>query len=308
MKKFIKFVIFAGTLKLIAFAIINHLIFKTAGAPTGSKFESRKYKWRHGWLRYVVAGKGEPVLLIHGLGAGASLLEWDELIEPLSKEYRVYALDFLGYGESSKPNVSYSAYLYASQINDFIREVIGSPVNVVASSGGASVVMASCALKPELYNKMLLASPIVSPKACTAFEGWAVQKLLDMPVVGTMLYNLFTSRTYYRFSLHKNLALPLGSPDEMYRSAHAGGVGNKYPVAACFSDMMSFKTDAVISRLALPMHVCWGALNTSNPLSNFRAMRSANDNIALTVFGNSGAYPHKNQPKKFYRLCRFFFG
>lgn len=286
-------------------AIMNRWIFKNAGAPTGSKFESLEYKWRHGRLRYVVAGVGEPVLLIHGLTPGCSLLEWEKLIETLSHNYRVYALDLLGYGESSKPNISYSSYLHASQINDFISDVIGSSVNAVASSGGAAVIMAACALKPELYNKLLLISPVGVSNSRPIRERRAIQALIDMPVIGTAIYNLLSSRMYYRYSLLKNLALPLDSPDEMHRSAHAGGVGNKYPIAAYVSDMMGFMPDAITTRVTLPIHVCWGTLNTANPLSNFRPMRNAN--IKLTVFGNSGLFPHKNQPKKFYRLCRFFF-
>ena len=307
MKKLMKFILFF-TCAIGLIAIINRWIFKNAGIPVGSKYESRRYRWLHGWLRYVAIGKGEPVLLIHGLTAGSNLSEWEELAEALSGHYRIYALDFLGYGESSKPNISYSSYLFASQINDFIRDVISSPVNIVASSAGASVAMAACALKPEFYNKMLLVSPVVTPGVQPASKGRAIQALIDMPVIGTAIYNMLSSRMYYRNALLKNLALPLSSPDEMHRSAHAGGVGNKYPVAACFSDMMGFDLESVTSRLALPIHVCWGALNISNPLSNFKQMRSANDNIGLTVFGSSGTLPHRNQQKKFYRLCRYLFG
>ena len=307
MKKLFKlYAIFAGIICLIA--AVNALIFKFAGIPTRTQFECFKYKWRHGRLNYVVSGKGEPVLLIHGLNAGCSHMEWKELQESLSQNYRVYALDFLGYGESSKPNITYSAYLFASQINAFINDVISSPVNVVASSGGSIAAVAACALKPELYNKMLLVSPIGIHNEKYSNRGRAIQSLINMPVIGTAIYNLITSHIYFRCSLIKNLGLPLGSPKEMYRSAHDGGVGNKYPVSACFSDMMNFQYDYIIPKISLPIHVCWGARNMTNPLSNFRTIRRKNDSIALSVFGNSGAYPHKNQPKKFYRLCRCFFG
>ena len=306
MRKLLKiFAIFAGITGIIA--IINLLVFKFAGIPTASKFESYKYKWRHGRLRYVVVGKGEPILLIHGLGAGSSLLEWEELLDALSRDYRVYAFDFLGYGESSKPDITYSTYLLASQINAFINDIIGSPVNVVASSGGSMAAMAACVLSPELYNKMLLVSPVGSSNLRNIYTGRFYSSIVSMPIFGTAIYNIMTSRTLYRYSLIKNLGLPLDSPDEMHRSAHAGGVGNKYPVAACFTEMMYFRLDTIIPRLTLPIHVCWGALNSSNPLSNFRAIRSKNDSITLTVFGNSGVFPHKNQPMKFYRLCRNFF-
>ncbi|MCL2699453.1 MAG: alpha/beta fold hydrolase, partial [Defluviitaleaceae bacterium] len=265
MKKLLKLIAFAAFATAAA-ALINHLIFKTAKPPARSRLDRREYKWRHGRLRYVVAGKGEPILLLHGLEAGSSSMEWEELIASFARGYRVYAFDFLGYGESSKPNITYSAYLFASQINAFISDVIGSAVNVVASSKSGTIAMAACALKPELYNKMLLVSPAINTRS--ACEGWMLRTLVNMPIKGTAFYNILTSRLYFRWLLRKNLALPLDSPDEMFRGAHAGGVGNKYPMAACFSDMMTVDLDAITHGLSLPIHVCWGALNASNPLDN----------------------------------------
>lgn len=52
---------------------------------------------------YLEAGRGDPVVLLHGgeFGAGAEI-GWEHNIEVLATRYRVLALDMLGFGESAK--------------------------------------------------------------------------------------------------------------------------------------------------------------------------------------------------------------
>lgn len=292
-----------------AVAFINHMIFTAADINPRTRFESQTYKWRHGRIRYVTAGKGEPVLMVHDIGMGSSLLEWEEQLYLLSKSYRVYGIDLLGFGASAKPNISYSAYLYASLLNDFIRDVVGSPVNLVASSGSAAIAIASCSLSPELYNKLLLVSPTGAGTADPpiTFGSLMLRSLIGLPVVGTAIYNIISSRVYQRCFLKRNHIFVPDMADKLYYSAHAGGVGNKYPIAAYLGKLLNVKLSVMAGTVDVPIHVCWGMQNTSNPFSNFAALRSMNDDIGLTVFKNSGLMPHKSQPKKFYRLCKGFF-
>ena len=51
-----------------------------------------------GIIHYETYGRGRPVLLLHGwLGSWAL---WRNTIEVLGREFRTYALDFFGFGES----------------------------------------------------------------------------------------------------------------------------------------------------------------------------------------------------------------
>jgi pimeloyl-ACP methyl ester carboxylesterase len=61
-------------------------------------------------IHYIVEGKGEPVVLIHGLYSSAAV-NWQMpgIISLLSKDYQVIALDMPGHGESDKPE-SQDAY------------------------------------------------------------------------------------------------------------------------------------------------------------------------------------------------------
>jgi pimeloyl-ACP methyl ester carboxylesterase len=52
---------------------------------------------------YLEAGRGEPVVLLHGGEFGASAeLGWEHTIGPLAARHRVLAPDMLGYGDSAK--------------------------------------------------------------------------------------------------------------------------------------------------------------------------------------------------------------
>src|ERR1700675_2835862 len=56
-------------------------------------------------LHYLEAGRGAPVVLLHGLGGDGS--RWTPNIEPLAKDFHVFALDQIGFGESDKPLANY---------------------------------------------------------------------------------------------------------------------------------------------------------------------------------------------------------
>ena len=77
------------------------------------------------------ASKKEGIVLVHGFGASGS--QWTKAIKALAKsltpdvvcddEYQAVAPDLLGFGESEKPQLSYTQYLWESCVASFIKEV-----------------------------------------------------------------------------------------------------------------------------------------------------------------------------------------
>ena len=86
-------------------------------------------------IRYVVAGEGPPVLLIHGFGA--FIENWWSNVRPLSERYRVYALDLPGHGLSDRPVPDYNLSFFTEVIAGFMEAVdIGRAHLVGHSMGG----------------------------------------------------------------------------------------------------------------------------------------------------------------------------
>src|SRR5829696_6168921 len=116
-------------------ALYNRRLEMSSGQlPNRLGGQRRRYRWRGGDLAYSVAGEGEPLLLVHGIYAGASSFEFRKNFGELSRSFRVYALDLLGCGLSERPRRRYVQEDVSSQIEDFVREEIGGPAHLVASS------------------------------------------------------------------------------------------------------------------------------------------------------------------------------
>ena len=77
-------------------------------------------------VNYIAAGPedGAPFLLVHGFGASG--FHWRRNVNVLAAAgYRVYAIDLIGFGLSSKPIIEYDARLWRDQCAAFLREVAG---------------------------------------------------------------------------------------------------------------------------------------------------------------------------------------
>jgi len=98
-----------------------------------------------------------PLLLIHGFGA--SVYHWRYNIPALSKDFRVFAIDLLGFGLSEKPIVDYNAEVWRDQVLAFIEEIISQrtarPCVVAGNSLGGFTALYAAA-SPEATSKNLI--------------------------------------------------------------------------------------------------------------------------------------------------------
>ena len=69
-------------------------------APADKFFDSQGVK-----IRYIEAGQGDPVVLIHGFSSSADA-NWRQagVFDKLARDFRVIALDCRGHGQSDKPH------------------------------------------------------------------------------------------------------------------------------------------------------------------------------------------------------------
>ena len=100
----------------------------------------------------------------------------------------------------SKPAAASSLPIYVDLITDFIREVSGYPVNIIASSLGAAYAIRVTDEHPELINSMVLNGPAGSDalNRRPGMAGAAFYGLLQSPVLGTSFYNVMASERSIR--------------------------------------------------------------------------------------------------------------
>jgi len=106
--------------------------------------------------RYLEAGQGFPLILIHGLGASAD--RWLPLIPYLEKNFHLFIPDLIGFGDSDKPNVNYTTDFFVQFLRDFIDTIKVRQFNIIGSSFGGQIV-AEYAVVCSNIKKMVLVSP-----------------------------------------------------------------------------------------------------------------------------------------------------
>lgn len=89
-------------------------------------------------VRYLEAGEGPPVVLLHGIGLDAAAVSWKHTVPALAEQYRVVAPDLPGHGESDKPRVRYTTSYYLEAVEALIDGLdLERPRMVGISMGGA---------------------------------------------------------------------------------------------------------------------------------------------------------------------------
>jgi pimeloyl-ACP methyl ester carboxylesterase len=305
----------AGGAGVAALAALNAVIQRNASEPDNSALggEAHLFDWRHGRVFYKTSGAenpGLPLVFIHGIGAGSSSFMWRKNFDELAKDFRVYALDLLGFGFSDKPaTASYSADLYVELISDFIREVSGSPTNVIASSLGAAYAIRVADEHPELINAMVLNGPTGSDtlNRRPGMAGAAFYGLLQSPVLGKSFYNVMASersiREYARDHLFYNQHRVTDRlVTSLYATSHQPGA--QHAIAAFLSGYLNTDTRSPFSRLTQSTVLVWGKQDTTTPVEKGLSLLKLNPRATLEVLDYCRMMPEQEHPEQFNSLVR----
>lgn len=311
MNKTMKRALLAGT-AITAGALINNAIFANAKALGNSVGgEGRFWPWREGDVFYAKTGEGPAaVILLHGIYAGASLFEWRKNFSALGAgPFKVYAPDWLGFGLSDKPRVRYTGAMYVDQLQGFIREVVGQPCAVVASSLGAAYAIEAARAMPDLIQSLVL----ICPTGFTHLASRAglpssqmLWRILSLPLIGTSLYNALTSRVTLRTYLENQVYFdPSYVTDEVvdHYSTAAHQYGSQYAALCFVSGLLDYSIRDSVPKLSQPaIRIVWGREARMTPLSDAEPFLAANPHAELTVFDKAGLLPHDEQASAFNRL------
>ena len=256
--------------------------------------------WRGHRVAYTRHGNGSPVLLVHGLHAGASSFEWRHLVGALAERHTVYAIDLLGFGRSERPSVRYTPTLYQSLIADMMARVIGERCVVVASSLSAAQVIAVAARDSRFLTALALIAPTgMAQLSVESAAQTAARFLLDAPIVGTTVYNGLTSPASMRTFLEQSYASDLLVTDALVDAyvQNARQPGGKHAVGAFVSGRLNVDVRAALRRTRQPMLLLWGNQARLNPVQNAHAFRVLKPDAEWTLVSDAGDLPHDERPE-----------
>jgi pimeloyl-ACP methyl ester carboxylesterase len=136
-------------------------------------FEERFAEARGARLRYLVAGEGEALMLVHGLGGSAA--NWLALAPLLLPGRRVIVPELPGHGGSDPLPAAAGLSAFA----DALAGLLDGPSGVVGHSLGGAIALRLAIRRPELVSALVLAGAAgISSGSRRAHYGLTITGLL----------------------------------------------------------------------------------------------------------------------------------
>src|SRR5258705_9541814 len=105
-------------------------------------------------LHYLITGKGDPVILLHGYAETSRM--WRPLMVELAKAHTVIAPDLRGFGQSSKPTGGYDKKTMAQDIHALAKSLGYRRATIVGHDIGLMVAYAYAAQYPTEVDRVVL--------------------------------------------------------------------------------------------------------------------------------------------------------
>lgn len=248
------------------------------------------------------AGRGAPVLLIHGSGPGVSAwANWRLVIPALAAKRRVVAPDMVGFGYTDRPaGQGYDMAVWVQQAIDLLDALDLKRVDLVGNSFGGALALALAIRAPQRVRRLVLMGSVGVPFPITpgldAVWGYepslqTMRKLLDIFAYDRSLVNDELAQLRYEASIrpgfHESFAAMFPAPRQRWVDA----------MASAESDIRALPHETLV------IH---GREDQVIPLQNSLTLADWIPNSQLHVFGHCGHWTQIEHSARFNRLVEDF--
>ena len=242
-------------------------------------------------MHYLVAGTGEPVLLLHGYAQTSHM--WRPLIAELAKTNLVIAPDLRGFGGSGKPDTGYDKKTMAQDVHALAASLGLKRVAVVGHDIGLMVAYAYAAQYPDEVSRIVLMDAFL-PGVGDWTKVWLLRDLWHFHFYGKTPLALVKGRerTYFEHFWNDFAADPKRSVSEKDRQLYAAAYAKPGGMRAGFEVFRAFEQDAkdfadlAKTKLKMPMLVLSGEKASGEFL--ITQGRLVADNVEGVVIKGSG--------------------
>lgn len=220
-------------------------------------------------LHYLTAGKGEPVILLHGYAQNSHM--WRPLIVELAKSRLVIAPDLRGFGQSSKPDSGYDKKTMAQDVHDLAMSLGLKRASIVGHDIGLMVAYAYAAQYPTEVDRIVLMDAFL-PGVGDWKSVWLLRDLWHFHFYGETPLKLVAGREriYFEHFWNDFAADPKHSVPEADRRFYAASYAQPGAMRAGFEVFRNFEQDAkdfaqfAQTKLTMPMLVLTGEKASGN--------------------------------------------
>jgi pimeloyl-ACP methyl ester carboxylesterase len=106
-------------------------------------------------IRYLEAGEGSPLILIHGLSVHEPADQWRAYFEELGAHFHCYAIDLPGWGLSAMPMSGYSFRMWIDTVAGFVDALGLEKVDLMAYSFGSWIAGLYAAENPDRVRRLV---------------------------------------------------------------------------------------------------------------------------------------------------------
>jgi len=241
-------------------------------------------------VRYVRAGHGDAVVLVHGYGE--SLVSWRGVFDRIAGHHDVVALDLPGFGLSSKLEGGYQTDSLADDLSVFLYGLGIRRAVLVGHSLGGAVVAAAAIRAPGLARALILVDPALvgTPVVVPAIA----DSLAAGGAVRSTIAEYEALRT--RFSAPHDRGW-LAEPESDLAYLPAGDPAYRRVLNTVLTEFdFDYLSGARRRQLDLPVLVLWGEFDPVFPLAAGEALARSLPDARLEVIARSWHRPQVERP------------
>jgi pimeloyl-ACP methyl ester carboxylesterase len=220
-------------------------------------------------LRYITAGEGHILVLLHTLRTQLDLFE--KIVPELAKKFTVYAVDYPGHGYSDIPPAKYDAAFFADTVEGFLEALNLRDVTLCGVSIGGSISLILAARNNPRVSRVVAINPYDYAKG----RGMARSSLLallivgvsDIPVLGETvmrLRNLLVMKSVLEGGVSDPQHIPPELLKEMYLTGNRRGHYRAFLNLLRNAETWEMARKAY-SKIRIPILLLWGDQDWSRP-------------------------------------------
>ena len=243
--------------------------FFATSSATQQKLSLRYVEVENYRIRYLVAGEGEPVILVHGLSG--STRWWIRNVPRLAQYYRVYLVDLPGFGTMRRFRRRFALEKASSWLLAWMETIGVEQAHFLGHSMGGHICMRLAASRPDVVSRLVLVSPAAIPHVRSVF-GYFVPLLIALRTLKPAFFLILS-----------------------FDAIRAG----PFMLLRATRELIAQDLRDEMKALNTPTLLVWGENDTLVPLSLGQILRDEIANSRLLILKKAGHVSMFDQPDEF---------